>query len=345
METAIKTPPEPLDHRLIDALGPHVQCSEREPGSPPLFIEPKGPALRERARFRAWTREVKPVLEKLIVLHGGIVLRGFPTPETEDFADLIDQFPPFQDGYIGGRAPRRQISGRVLEVTRLDASIGLGVHSEMAYRSRYPKRIAFFSRRTAPVGGATTIADARHFVEGMGAELVAKIESLGIRSALNYGPKCATVEDSYVDQDRQGWNHAFDTEDPAQVESLCAERGLQPLWHDDGSLTVFASLDPFLSHPETGRKLYRSGLHRDHTAAFVLSTEMRKNQKYPTGMFLANGQRLDAAEVDHINAVCDRYTYSWPWRDGDMMILDNLQVWHGRSPYEGTRDVQVALLD
>lgn len=301
--------------------------------------------LLDRSRFRAWIRTIRPTLDELITRHGGIVLRGFPTPETADFADLIDQFPSFLDGYVGGRAPRKQISGRVLEVTRLDASIALGVHSEMAYRSRYPKRIAFFSRQTAPVGGETTIADARHFVEAIGPELVSKIETLGIRSALNYGPKSESVEDSYVDQDQLGWNHAFGVDDPAEVDALCAARDLQPLWHDNGSLTAFASLDPFLLHPKTGQKLYRSGLHRDHTAALVLNTEIRKNQKYPTGMFLANGQNLTPEEVDHINAVCDRFTYSWHWHDGDVMMLDNLQVWHGRNPYQGTRDVQVALLD
>lgn len=336
---------ESLDSSLISALGDDVQCHERAPGQPPLFIEPKGGALLDRDRFRAWTRRVKPSLEQLIVRHGGIVLRGFPTPQTEDFADIVDQFPPFQDGYVGGRAPRLQVSGRVMESTRLDAGVKLGVHSEMAYRRQYPKRIAFFSRLTAPVGGETTIADARQFVEGIGPELVEKIAAIGIRSALSYGPKIDTVESSYEDQDRYGWNHAFGTEDPAEVEARCASRGLQPLWHDDGSLTVFATLEPFLHHPVTGRKLYRSGLHRDHTAMAVLNPEMRKNQKYPTGMFLANGQRLSTEEVDHINAVCDKFTYSWPWRNGDVMILDNLQVWHGRNPYEGRRDVQVALLD
>jgi alpha-ketoglutarate-dependent taurine dioxygenase len=44
-------------------------------------------------------------------------------------------------------------------------------------------------------------------------------------------------------------------------------------------------------------------------------------------------------------ACIDKATFSWPWRNGDVMILDNLQVWHGRNPYQGPRDVQVALLD
>ncbi|QYY33536.1 TauD/TfdA family dioxygenase (plasmid) [Cupriavidus pinatubonensis] len=329
---------------LAEALGNGVQCCERSSGQPPFFIEPHGDALRDRGNFRAWTRDVMPVLEALITRHGGIVLRGFPTPDTADFADIIDQLPAFRDGYLGGRAPRMQIAGRVMEATRLDASVGLGVHSEMAYRRQFPRRIAFFSRKTAPVGGETTIADARNFVVQMGEDLVAKIASLGIRSALNYGPKTGTVDASYVDQDKYGWNHAFDTDSPDEVEALCAARGLEPLWHDDGSLTVFATLDPFLDHPQTGQRLYRSGLHRSHTATEVLDTEIRKNRRYPTGMFLGSAQRLETAEVDHINAVCDRNTHSWEWRDGDVMILDNLQVWHGRNPYQGQRDVQVALL-
>ncbi|WP_183282819.1 TauD/TfdA family dioxygenase [Cupriavidus alkaliphilus] len=51
------------------------------------------------------------------------------------------------------------------------------------------------------------------------------------------------------------------------------------------------------------------------------------------------------AERAHIDRLCDQSTYSWPWRDGDVMVLDNLQVWHGRNPYQGARDVQVALMD
>lgn len=334
-----------LDPALTQGLGNDVQCHELQPGRPPLFIEPRGDVLLDRGRFRAWTRRVKPSLDQLITRHGGIVLRGFPTPETEDFADIIEQFPQFDDGYIGGRAPRTKISGHVMEATRLEASAGLGVHSEMAYRRHYPKRIAFFSRVTALVGGETTIADARDLAYDMDPQLADKIAALGIRAAMNYGPKSEAVDASYADMDRHGWNHAFHTDDAAEVEALCAARGLEPLWHDDGSLTVFTTLEPFVRHPVTGKKLYRSGLHRAHTATLTLSTEVRKNLKYPTGMFLGNAQQLAPAEVEHINALCDAATISWPWRNGDVMILDNLQVWHGRNPYEGARDVQVALLD
>ncbi|SOY50671.1 conserved hypothetical protein [Cupriavidus taiwanensis] len=330
----------------VPELGPDVRCHVLQPGRPPLFIEPAGEVLRDRARFRQWTRTARPALDALILAHGGVVLRGFPTTGTEDFAAFIEQFPAFDGGYAGGRAPRETISGRVMEATRLSASVRLAVHSEMAYRRDYPRRIAFFSRKTAEVGGETLIADVRQLAERMDPGLAGKIARLGSRTAINFGPRRDADDASYAHMDERGWNQSFHTEDPAEVNRLCAERGLEPAWHGDGSLTVFNALEPFVMHPQTGRRLYRSILHMQPQVEHPeQERERRQRQKYPTGATLGNGEALTDAERAHIDQLCDQTTYSWPWRDGDVMVLDNLQVWHGRNPYQGTRDVQVALLD
>jgi alpha-ketoglutarate-dependent taurine dioxygenase len=329
----------------VPVLGADVQCHVLAAGQPPLFIEPRGAALRQRAGFRAWLAAHRPALDALIVEHGGIVLRGFPMADTDDFASFIEGFPPFQGGYAGGRAPRATISGRVMEATRLSSSVRLALHSEMAYRRDYPRRVAFFSRKTAAVGGETLIGDVRRLADAMDPALRRKIETLGTRTAINFGPKADDQSHSYGHMDQRGWNHSFETDDPARVDALCAERGLQPLWNEDGSLTVLNVLDPFVVHPATGKTLYRSILHMKPQAEQGLDIEISKTKKYPTGATLGDGKRLSAEEMAHIDALCDQVTYAWPWQDGDVMVLDNLQVWHGRNPYEGERDVQVALLD
>lgn len=329
----------------VQALGPDVRCHELNPGQPPLYIEPEGSALQNKDSFRAWSISVRPVLDTLITIHGGIVLRGFPITETHDFSQFIGLFPSFDAGYAGGRAPRKSISGKVMEATRLASSVRLALHSEMAYMRDYPKRIAFFSRKTAPVGGETLIGDVRHLVDAIPPAILAKIRQLGTRMARNFGPRSENLEDTYAHMDQRGWNQAFFTEDPAEVETICAERGLEPHWNEDGSLVVFNKLEPFVIHPETGKELYRSVLHmKPQVENPELEAEMRKAKKHPTGATLGNGQRLEPEEMAQMEDIIDRVTYSWPWRDGDVMVLDNLQVWHGRNPYEGSRDVQVALL-
>lgn len=239
-----------------------------------------------------------------------------------------------------------------MEATRLAAQNRLPLHSEMAYLREYPARVAFFCKTKAPVGGETTIGDVRGLVAAMPPRLVEQMEKLGSMSTRNYGPKQEDLDAHVEFMDMRGWNQAFYTDDPKEVERLCAERGLRPHWNEDGSLTVFTQLDPFVVHPQTGAKLYRSLLHV-HSPSYgaapganvELYKSVRQRQKHPSGTFLGDGQPLTPEDVKSMHELVDRVTYAWPWQNGDVMILDNLQVWHGRNPYQGEpRDVQVALL-
>ena len=321
----------------VEELGPDVSCHELNRGQPPLFIEPRGKALVSSDAFFAWAAAKRAVFDDLIVRHGGIFLRGFPTLETEDFEKLTNLFPNFEAGYVGGYAPRAAVRGRVMESTRLKASRKLALHSEMAYMRDYPKRIAFFCRQAATQGGETIIGDLRSLVEHLPPNLADKIEKLGARMTRSYAPKSDGLEKSVGDMESIGWNIAFGTDDKAKVETLCAERGLEPLWNEDGSLTLFNRLQPFVVHPQTGKRLYRSLLH-------VPFAGVAQRGAHRSGMSLGNGESLSSAETEKFQSFIDSATYAWPWRNGDIMILDNLQVWHGRNPYQGSREVQVALL-
>lgn len=341
---------ENLELPVVHDLGEHVKCHVLATGRPPLFIEPNGDILRSIDGFQQWFAKVRPQIDALIVEHGGIVLRNFPVSETENFRTLVEHFPQFSGGYAGGVAPRSQISGRVMESTRLAAPVKLPLHSEMAYMRDYPNRIAFYCHKAAKVGGETIIGDMRTLVDELPADLVDKVERLGVKTTRNYGPKSGGLDQAVPVMDAIGWNVAFGTDDKGAVEALCAERDLEPLWNENGSMTLFNRTEPFVIHPETGKRLYRSVLHvyradrRPDGVDVELYEQTRKSQTYPTGTSLGNGEGLTPEEIEAFETIIDKYTYAWPWQDGDVMILDNLQVWHGRNPYEGARDVQVALL-
>ncbi|GAA5233983.1 hypothetical protein FOZ76_26965 [Verticiella sediminum] len=335
----------PLEPAAL-GLDSRVRCYELRPGRAPLFIERVDPRLANAEDFHAWLAATRPTIDRLIVDHGGIVLRGFPVRDTPDFVRLTGEFPQFQSGYAGGRAPRSAIKGHVMESTRLAPSVHLILHSEMAYVRDYPRRIAFYSRVTAPVGGETTIGDMRDLVAAMPAALVEKLQRHGTRMASNYGPRAVSMDATYAHMDLRGWNQAFYTEDPAEVERICAAKGLEPIWNADGSLTVLTPLEPLVEHPITGQRLFRSVIHVPPQAENAeLTRELRSRQQYPTGATLGNGEPLSEDELQTLRTLCRERGAAWPWQDGDVMILDNLQVWHGRNPYEGAREVQVALLD
>lgn len=334
----------------IALLGKDVICRSPGEGAPLLFIEPSGERLSALPALIAWASARQAVLDRLICRHGGLVLRGFPVKETADFGALAGIFPPFAGDYIGGVAPRAHIAGQVMEATRLDKHVKLRLHSEMAYMQNFPRRIAFFSRKTAELGGETIIADTRGLLETLPPALREKIETLGVMTVRNFAPPSGKLDSSVPHMDLRGWDIAFESDDRGYVESLCKERGLEPIWNEDGSLTVVNRTVAVVVHPITGQKLYRSNLH-SYTASShnegmdtELVRRLRESQKRPSGTFLGNGQPLTADEIAYFNAFLDSRTRAWPWKDGDVMILDNLETWHGRNPYEGSRDVQVATL-
>jgi alpha-ketoglutarate-dependent taurine dioxygenase len=332
-----------------DELDGAVECRVLAPGQPPLFIEALPGAFAGADEAVAWAAKHRPALDQLIERHGGIVLRGFPFATSEDFGAITACFPQFTGGYQGGAAARRSVAKGVYEATQRTGDQSIPIHQEMFYLRDYPPRLAFFARKVAERGGETLIADMRAITAALPSPIRAKLEAHGIRNVRNFAAKTGNTEETRL-MDKRGWDFAFYTDSMDEVNAICARRHMRPHWHEDGSLTVFNQEDAFVAHPSTGERVYRSGLHiahfyrgsYDQTGA---AAELRASQEFPSGAFLGDGSELDSAEDAELCAVVDRFTYQWPWQDGDVMILDNLLTGHGRNPFEGTRATEVALLD
>jgi alpha-ketoglutarate-dependent taurine dioxygenase len=127
--------------------------------------------------------------------------------------------------------------------------------------------------------------------------------------------------------------------------------GMEPIWNEDGSLTVVTYTDAFTTHPVTGESFYRNIIHSNYigyekyaAGGNKAQDEARSHQKYKTGYTLGNGVVLTRDESRELENLLDDLTISWPWKAGDIMLLDNLQVAHGRNPFKGTRETLVALM-
>ncbi len=334
----------------IMLLGDGIACSCLESEGGPLFIERASARLGVLDGFLEWIGATRNVLDRLIRAHGGIVLRGFPISESAHFGALMGLFPSFEGDYLGGVAPRVRIAGQVMEATRLDKHVKLRLHSEMAYMQEFPARIAFFCQKAADVGGETIVADVRGLLEAIPESLRSKVEALGIMTVRNFAPPSNELDLSVAHMDLRGWNIAFESDDPSVVEEVCKAKGLAVTWNEDRSLTVVNQTPATVVHPHTGQRLYRANLHSyTSTAANEgmdagLLQRVRASQKRPSGTFLGSGEALSGDEVASFERYLDAHTRAWPWRNGDVMILDNLEMWHGRNPYEGSREVQVAML-
>lgn len=336
-------------------LLPGVSISTLGYKDPPLFMEPTASELNDLPAFLHWMTDHHKTLDALLLEHGGIVFRGFPVASSTQFSAMAQQLGPYSGDYSGGASARRKIIGNVMEATRLAREIKIPLHQEMSYLRDYPGRIAFYCVTPAHRGGETIVADMRRFTRELPDALRRKLEALGISVVRNFAaPADDGVENIEDHPDQRSWKFAFYTDTREAVEATCAAKGMESIWNEDGSLTVRNTFAAFTRHPATGEILYRNVAHVDPGAGFsaTLPEERRRRieamlarQALRTGYYFGDASPISSAESAELRALFDKLELSWPWRAGDIMLLDNLLTAHGRNPFEGDlRDVQVALL-
>lgn len=344
--------------KLIETLvkNSEVDVFELEPGAPPLFIVANSRKLQKPGALASWLCQNRSVVDALLLVHGGVVFREFSVSDTSEFNAVVKQFEPFSGNYQGGGAPRSKIEGQVYEATQLAGHLKIMLHQEMAYIEKPPQRIIFFCHKPAEMGGETVIADMRQITRGLPASLREKLERLGVLYVRNFGPpELGLNKRAEEHPDQRSWGAAFYSQDKDEVDKVCRAKGFDPVWLDNGGLRLRSRMPGFKAHRVTGEHIYRAVLHNDGGREMMTSAlpekkrrqveKMLARQEFRTGCYLGDGSEITKDEMETLNSLFRNAERSWKWQPKDIMLLDNLLTAHGRNPFEGTRDIQVALLD
>lgn len=83
--------------------------------------------------FKEAIKAEKQWLESLVDKCGVILFRGFPVTSPSDFNDIVEAFGFPEMVYVGGRAPRTQVVGRVYTANESPPEYRINFHHEMAY--------------------------------------------------------------------------------------------------------------------------------------------------------------------------------------------------------------------
>jgi hypothetical protein len=318
----------------------------------PLFVQPATPALRdEPATARSWFLQNRDAIEARLLQAGALVFRGFPVWTTQEFAAWMDGFEAPGFDYTGGAAPREAIAARVFETTRVPASQVLGIHQEMAYLPNYPARIAFWCRIPSATGGETFLADMRRVTRAIDPAFVAALQARGVLYTRNFRDRARPFGEPYLDVYHRTWQDAFATTDREVAFAAARATGLDAEWLADGSLSTTYRAPGLVAHPATGEVVW---FNQIATQKLGPRTEGEKWPLYAVhyagGRPLSHhatfgdGQDFPDDWMASLYAAIDGARIGFPWSAGDILLIDNHLVAHGRNAFTGVRDVQVALL-
>ena len=89
----------------------------------------------------------------------------------------------------------------------------------------------------------------------------------------------------------------------------------------------------------------RINIGGDSTFALMLKAEERGYTLYhylADQLSWRDGRVIADADLEHVRDTIWRHMIAEPWQTGDMVVIDNAAVSHGRLPYRGPRQVVVA---
>lgn len=323
----------------------------------PLVVEPDGlhDPVRDAASLTAWAKEQAGWIETKLLEQGGILFRGygFDAPEVfERFAASIS--PAFMD-YKRGTSPRKLVKGHIYTSTEAPSIASIPLHCEMSYLDRFPGKIFFYCHVTPRKGGQTPIADMRQVYKDIDCGVRQRFEEKGLRLIQN-------VPERRSMSAPKTWKSMFETDDRAVIESICRSQNIDFHWKPDGTLRLINIRPAVLKHPTTGESVWFNSAHNFHDswswefrrlnrrvfAAFLERVEERRRKRlrpedHPIHCTFADGSEIPIEDIEHIRTVLWQHAVLFDWRQGDVLVLNNTLVAHGRMPFKGPRKVLVAL--
>ncbi|HWS54384.1 MAG TPA: condensation domain-containing protein, partial [Pyrinomonadaceae bacterium] len=297
----------------------------------PLVCEP---ALGE-VELAEWARLNAATVEASLHRHGAILFRNFKVESVADFercaAALCREL--FSDY---GDLPPEGGSRRVYHSTPYPPHKPILFHNESSHMHRWPTKQFFHCVEAAREGGETPIADCRKVYRLLDPRLVERFARKGLLYLRNF-----------TDGLDVSWRDFFKTDDRAAVEDYCRRAGIEFRWKPDG-LRIRQRCPAVVRHPKTGEPAFFNQIQLHHVSC--LEPEVRRSleslfgeEDFPRNVSYGDGSPIEDSVVAEILGVYRGVAVAFPWRRGDILMLDNMLVAHARNPYAGPRKIVVAM--
>jgi alpha-ketoglutarate-dependent taurine dioxygenase len=287
-----------------------------------------------------WASHNGASIGRLLRRHGGILFRGFGVREPDTLARVMAALSTAPVEYVERSSPRTHLTNNVYTSTEHPADQEIFLHNEQSYNLTFPLLIAFACAVPASEGGATPIADVRLVHARIPRSVREKFGERGYLYVRNYGAGLGLT-----------WQDAFQTQQPSEVEAYCRRQGIELEWQGSDRLRTRQVRRTGGRHPKTGEEVWfnhatffhpttlSSGLFR------ALAAAMGSMENFPNATFYGDGEPIEPEVMDQLRAAYRSCTVRFSWRPGDLLLLDNMLVAHGRDPYTGPRKILTAMAD
>lgn len=334
-----------------------------------LQIEP----LKDRsiAFLKKWIRESQKFIKENMDLYGGIYFKGFDINSASDFESLALEIDPnlceTHPFNCSNRAWHTKFTCEVASPYIKQSLTPKGLHNEDSYVSFIPKIVMFSPLEPAVQGGETLVADCRKIYQYLPKKLQEKLLGKTMTNKLimhddvllvnNRIPKSSEAIKQLGETQKSKETlrisenlSQFSFEIPAIIKH---ESSQDPIWFNLLHIAPYFSynvyIDTWFAYKHKGGFLNKIkaisiiGLSFLKDIKFLLESLMNRspeNQKFLSEIgnyYISDGSKISFLDRIYINLAIWKSTAILPLNKGDIVILDNRLVSHGRMPFKGRR--------
>lgn len=299
----------------------------------PLVVEPNYGGLS----LSAWAAENRDFMERALLKHGGLLMRGFGLADHVDFDRFLSAVELPRMHYMEGATPRTELKEKVYTSTEYPSDQTIALHNELNYVVTWPMKIFFFCVTAPERGGETPIADVRRVYERISARVRERFHEKGWMLVRNFGEHLSLP-----------WQTSFRVKNRAEMEDYCRRARVQCIWKENGDLQTRQTRPAVRRHPRTGEWLWFNHVAFWHVSS--LDAHVREMflaefslDDLPYNTYYGDGQPIEDEVVEEIREAYRQETVAFPWQPGDLLMMDNMLVAHGRNPFGGPRKILVSM--
>lgn len=286
-----------------------------------------------------FVRTHKEKINHWLKTDGACLLRGFEINDAQTFAKVVSEFGSLLP-YIERAAKRIEIVPGVFTSTAMDSKVIIPQHHEMSYANKWPERIYFWCDTPAKVDGQTPLASERVVTSKIDPDIKKKFEERGLLYIRNFNDRGIDLS----------WSNTFGTNDRKELEEYARESNFEVSWNEVGELRTERKGPATVEYPETGERLWFNHSHLFHPSN--LTEHVRSSllaefgiDKLPRNVVFGDGETIPDEDLLAIKEIYQSNSVAFEWQRGDLLLLNNFLVTHGRQTFSGDRKILVSMTD
>ncbi|MDJ0725042.1 MAG: TauD/TfdA family dioxygenase [Prochloraceae cyanobacterium] len=251
----------------------------------------------------------KQLIIDLFKAYGVLLFRGFKAG-CDQFLEFSNSLSTDFMDYTGGYLKRQVINDNPTLLSVNDFNSAIGLHGEMYYQKQHPAMLWFYCDRPPVKDGQTIVCDGIQFYN----ELSDTLKDLFQQKKIKYPSKLSKEE----------WQRRYKTEDIETAIKMCVDNGLQVKMNQDESMSRFYSCPA----------VYPSRSQEDLVFINLIIAAKKAN---PNAVRFEDDSEINEEIVSELNEIASRITVEIDWQKGDILMVDNYRVMHGRRAFSDTQ--------